>query len=294
MAIIVLAAANNLNFNSGLSGIGPNNHSAESTLTFTQIARTKDIYVSASNHLPLTQESVQRSIYLSVTSFLDLYQQGARSIECLAVSSLYFVGTPVSGNFQSAANIIGFAQTVQPSRGLDSTLNLSQSVTLVRDVAFAGATQIGFVQNVAVWKHNSLAPVITIPTVPTFSPVVLTGAGRTITLRVPLFGNSDSLELSRVQRNSRAGDLIIWRHPNWPKAEKWKYAFENLTERQSKDFLSFIDATLGQEITLTDHEGVSWTGIIVTPESPVSQEGPDAGVRCGGFNCEFEFQGVPA
>lgn len=294
MAIIVLAAESNLNFNSGLSGIQPNNLSVSSTLTFTQVARTKDIFVSASNHLMLTQQSIQHSIYLSVSSYLDLHQQGARSIECHAVSSLYFVGTPVSGNFQSAADVLGLAQAVQASRGLDSFLNLTQTVSLVRDIAFPAATQIGFVQNVAVWKHNSLAPVIAIPAVPEFTPVVLTGAGRTITLRVPEFGNTDSIELSRIQRNSRAGDLIIWRHPSWPKAEKWKYSFQNLSERQSKDFLAFIDATLGQEITLTDHEGVSWSGIIVTPEAPVSQEGPDAGVRCGGFNCEFEFQGVPA
>lgn len=124
-------------------------------------------------------------------------------------------------------------------------------------------------------------------------PVVLTSPDHitlsfgnlSIDLRNPDFGESQGFESSRINRKTRAGELIIFRNPNWPKSKTLRYQFSFLKESQAKALLAFFEQTAGQEITLVDFEGRTWLGIIRTPATNVIEQGRY------NYTAEFEFEG---
>jgi hypothetical protein len=101
----------------------------------------------------------------------------------------------------------------------------------------------------------------------TFGPFVLQ-------LINPDFGDRESLEIRRVSRKTRGGDLVVFRDPGWPKfaTYQWKWSF--LNQGDLSRLLYFVRQSLGQVITVVDYEGRTLTGcIITTPANEVSQEG---------------------
>ena len=116
------------------------------------------------------------------------------------------------------------------------------------------------------------------------SAITLTYGATTITLRPPEFENVQSVSLSRVNRKTRNGDLIVFRDSNWSKAEILKLQFRYLSTKQSQDLLYFIQISLGQDVTFIDYEGRTFVGTIITPAGNISQPGiQDIGA-------EIEFQ----
>lgn len=103
--------------------------------------------------------------------------------------------------------------------------------------------------------------------------LTMTFGSRTITLRNPDFGNKHGIEVRRIQRKTRGGDLIVVRDPAWAKTSFFDYKFSFLTQDKLSELLAFMKETLGQIITITDHEGFVRQGIIISPSDPVSQEG---------------------
>jgi len=297
MADIIVSAQSALNFNSGAGSLPVATKAADSTITFTQVARHNHINVTVANQINFTQGSVyNRTVLLSAESLLAFTDAARRAIEVSASNLLSFSQAGKRVIPVSATSVIGFANTgVTPgvAHGAYGQLTINQVATVTKELGGVTSSTLVMAHAASVYKANSLQPVIVVPAVPVHTPVILTYGSWSLTLKVPRFGNTDSIELSRVQRNSRAGDLIIWAHPSWPKTEILKFSFVNLSNTKAKEFLAFLDATLGQDITLTDHEGVVWTGFIITPETPITQSGREDKVSCGGFNCEFEFQGVP-
>jgi len=92
-----------------------------------------------------------------------------------------------------------------------------------------------------------------------------------LTLRSPEWGDTESLEYTRVNRRTRGGDLIIFRDENWPKAQLFRLTFSLLKDEKEKVF-NLIRRSLGKNIIFTDHEGYSWTGIITNPETPITKD----------------------
>ncbi len=107
-----------------------------------------------------------------------------------------------------------------------------------------------------------------------------------LVIRKPDFGDSDSYEVFRVQRNSRGGDLQIYSDPMWPTTEILEMKFSYLSGTEAGDLLDFMDATNGAKINFTDHYGRKWEGFILTPEAAVIQD------KRVGFNITIRFQGV--
>lgn len=101
----------------------------------------------------------------------------------------------------------------------------------------------------------------------------MTFGTRTITLRNPDFGNKHGVEVRRIQAKTRGGDLLIYRDPMWAKTSFFEYKFSFLTQDKLTELLEFMKLTLGQIISITDHEGFTRSGIITSPNDPVSQEG---------------------
>lgn len=116
--------------------------------------------------------------------------------------------------------------------------------------------------------------------------VTLTYGSLSMTLRNPDFENVDRIEVSRISRKTRGGDLVIYRDPAWPTTRSFDLKFSFLSEIQTRNLLRFLDQSLGQNIVLVDWEGRSWTGIITTPLAEVTQPGRE------NKTAHFLFQGV--
>jgi len=107
----------------------------------------------------------------------------------------------------------------------------------------------------------------------------------TILLRAPELDNIDQNVTSRINRETRGGNLIIFADPTWPKVNIIKISFIGLLEAEAISLQDFIINHLGKDILLTDWEGREWIGII-TEKDVISQTSD-----CN-WSASFSFEGV--
>ena len=105
--------------------------------------------------------------------------------------------------------------------------------------------------------------------------VVLTYNDLSVTLPAPNLRNKFLPKISRIQREARGGELIIFRDPIWSKMIALNWAFEGLTSVQAEDCLDFTSQSCGDVISVLDFESRTLEGIIINPTNPISQEKPD-------------------
>ncbi len=117
------------------------------------------------------------------------------------------------------------------------------------------------------------------------SSISLTYGSTILTLRNPDFGNSHRLEMARINRKTRGGDLRIKRDPMWPESEILTFKFSYLKESDTLKLLHFYEQSLGKDVVLVDYEGRSWTGIITN--KPTIGEGSK-----NNFTTDIVFQGI--
>ncbi len=116
-------------------------------------------------------------------------------------------------------------------------------------------------------------------TFPYISPI------STVTLRVPLFGNTDVSETGIKVRRTVSNQLSVARGATWPVIRKLKFSFTALPKAQLDAFTMFCLASSGFEIGILDQENRQWRGVI-TSQIESSQVGPGCD-----FATSFEFQG---
>jgi hypothetical protein len=123
---------------------------------------------------------------------------------------------------------------------------------------------------------NAPAPPVTPPTLST-GTVTLTypfiSPSTTVVLRNPEFENRDLLNFTRINRTTRGGSQIVFADPVWPKSQVLRLSITHLSPAQGRDLLDFLLTSLGKEIGLLDHEGRQWKGIIINPDTILSQPG---------------------
>lgn len=122
----------------------------------------------------------------------------------------------------------------------------------------------------------------------------------TLELRSPEFNDKLVKKFTRIYRKSRGNTLIVFRDPAWPKTDIINWAFRGLTNIQAADALAFYKLSAGKYIRLTTYESLVYQGIIINPNNPISQEGPDVILpdpnpdNCtvnSSFTLKFDFQG---
>jgi hypothetical protein len=94
-----------------------------------------------------------------------------------------------------------------------------------------------------------------------------------VILRAPEMDNRDRNAYNRVQGETRGGKLRVYADPIWPKVRTLAVTIVGLTEAEVDEFQTFVAATLGQSIGLTDWEGRLWEGVITTPDEVATQDG---------------------
>jgi hypothetical protein len=109
-------------------------------------------------------------------------------------------------------------------------------------------------------------------------------------LRNPKFGNSFSLD-TRVRIHKLEGDDIqIFKPSDQPAIHSFKVDFEALTDLDIQNFLNFLDASAGELITLKDHEGTDWEGVITSPTVEIMEYRENGSAVCQ-WQTGFEFEG---
>jgi hypothetical protein len=115
--------------------------------------------------------------------------------------------------------------------------------------------------------------------------ITLTCGNLSITLRNPDFGNTESIESRRIQRQTRGGDLITYRDSRWSKTIIIGYKITILSETELYKWQTFLRVSLGKLCTLVDYEGRTWQGVILTPNDETSQPAREI------YSAGFQFQG---
>lgn len=94
-----------------------------------------------------------------------------------------------------------------------------------------------------------------------------------IRLPRPEYGNIKKLDMTRINRRSRGGDLIVYSDSIWPKTKTLSLTFSWLSSKTVEELKQFFQQFLGKEIKYFDHLGFIWLGYIMSPAAQVIQQG---------------------
>ncbi len=263
------------------------------SLTLSQTVRVSWIAENVNQPFSLHQSvTLTKTQNIAAANQLAIKQVMGRSTAIAVLNNLHITQNAASVNPQDAANILHVTQSVVPSYAFIGTLDIGQNLSHTKSVVRGPVSTLTLVSQVAVVKvdgvntYNIAVPDPVLPTDVTFSL-----GSESITLKIPEIGDVDKLDITRVQEQTRGGDLIIYRDPVWSVTETLKMKFINLTRGLSDQFLHFMMDTIGQQITMVDWQGVTWLGIITTPDAQRNCLGDN---NCGTYEIEIEFQGNKA
>lgn len=209
----------------------------------------------------------------------------------------------------SATSSLSLTQTVQGSLGLSSTLNLTQSVS--GGLGYDAESLLSFTQTVdpgeSIW-NRSISQSISMTsaangwnandpclrrfgrqTTPLASNGKLTlysvDGLHSLVLKNPETDNRRRASFDRVLRETRGGDLIVYRDPNWNTVQSLQFTIIGIKRSLLTDLQTFMDNTLGEEIVLVDWLGEEWRGIITRPDEIATEDNE------GYWTYAFEFEG---
>lgn len=113
--------------------------------------------------------------------------------------------------------------------------------------------------------------------------MTFTFGASSIVLPQPSFSDTESLNISRVARETRGKKQIIFRDPIWPSSRMMTWRFEDLTQVLYDDLLTFLQESIGYEITVLDYRGRNLSGVITNPQTEASEH--------SGYTIELDFEG---
>lgn len=119
-----------------------------------------------------------------------------------------------------------------------------------------------------------------------FSVETVTGPKTVVQLRSPEMDDRHRISFTRVNRETRGGELNVFADPLWPEASTLLFTITNLKKSQADALQEFFQSTLGQQIKLHDWTGTSWLGVVTTPNEVATEDHTDR------WTVLFEFEGV--
>ena len=207
-------------------------------------------------------------------------------------------------------DFIEFVQTVAVGKGLTDSdiISFSQLITtshdfvrVVEDANFIEHSMTYYIDNGCNRKQyarfigEGSAPVIPPQRLVFNANMALESISTNdlLILRNPETDDNDRLGFSRINRETRGGELNVFADPNWAEVNTLLFTITALadgTRSQCPDVinttLEFFQSTLGEEIFLHDWTGTSWRGVVTTPNE-VATEDSD-----GWWTLAFEFEGT--
>ncbi len=110
-------------------------------------------------------------------------------------------------------------------------------------------------------------------------------SGYILTLIVPDFGDIRRRDFQRINRRSRANDLVVYRDPTWVKSDNITIKLSHLNEYQKYNLINFLEFNTGHIVQYRDYENNLWQGFIMNPSVPFIQTAPCT------YECEIQFSG---
>lgn len=291
MAVINLQAGNFLALQQNETGQPDNiNQVINQSLTISQVVRCSDQLINSNQFFNVLQNALTvNTLNISASNYLQLAQLMGPTKYLVTNNTIQLTQVGANVNIQILGNNLSIAQTTLASFNYFNSLVIAQAVSPVLDLIRTFTQPLVLHSFVAVFKTdgvNTYAITTPVPVQP--NAIVLTCGSQSVTLRIPEIGDSDKIEIDRVQEQTRGGDLIIFRDATWPTTEILKYKITNLLKSQVTSLLNFFQTTVGLSVTLLDYQGIVWNGIILTPDAEVICTGD---FNCGSYDVEFEFQG---
>jgi hypothetical protein len=105
--------------------------------------------------------------------------------------------------------------------------------------------------------------------------ITLQGAHGSITLDNPKFGDTNTLVLNRILRETRGNDLVMKNVPGWTGTELMRWEWDYLTDQKLRTLRHFFEAHIGLVVQTTDHYGVVRNVLFLKPDAEFSQIGFD-------------------
>lgn len=270
-------------------------------IVFSDLVLEKGIQVYANDTIGfISQADSAGSTYnVPVGDDVILDQQPKQTFTETPSSSISF--TQTAEREVPADNTVTFSQTATYTVGNSATQSVTfdDTATVAGEFTGPASTTLTFSHTVIPVIENKCdlheyTPIGTLAAAPSLSvatSISLTYSAFNITLRNPEFGNSDDVTSFRVFRQSRGGTYSSYRASYWPTETTLSYSFRALTRTEAQNFLQFYKDSLGQEVTLVDHEGRSWTGLIESVNAPVADNG--GFVHNCGYSASLTFVGAP-
>lgn len=107
-----------------------------------------------------------------------------------------------------------------------------------------------------------------------------------VTLRNPETDNTRRSAFDRVVRETRGGNLIVYRDDSWNTVQTLLFTIVAMKRSMITDLQTFFLNTLGEQIRLVDWLGEEWDGIVTRPDEIFTED------REGYWTFAFEFEGT--
>jgi hypothetical protein len=260
------------------------------TLVFTEKTKVSPIRLSVIDQLHIgSQASIRTSIKnLTVTENIHFEDRAAKG-QLIVITEFFGLFDNVKHSpYEILTDTLTITELIIVHKAKNATdlLIFTESALykLIRNIPIIDS--INFIDGAAIFINkcgfNALGNVVLSDP----HQITLTFGSNVLILRNPEIGDARNLEIARINRKTRGGDLVIYRDPTWPITEVLRFSFTALTDTKAYQLDYFLQVSLGQLITLVDYEGRTWQGIIRSPQGTITQQG-----ICN-YNAEFEFEGV--
>lgn len=279
----------------------------EDTLAFVQVASfTGPRYESAQNNLGLQQGVVACFgtpwVGIEIEQALSLVDIAGRGRFQTVNQSITFVEDAF--RVYAVEQSLGLSQVLNGGRFLDvvQELNLSDSfsgnATLNRAI-----TQDGIVKQAFTYFFSSVCdrkrysrfegagqgsglPLQRVAFDAEFAVETVVGPKTVVQLRSPEMDDRHRIGFTRINRETRGGELNVFADPLWPEVSTLLFTITNLKKSQADALQDFFQSTLGQQIKLHDWTGTTWLGVVTTPNEVATEDHTDR------WTVLFEFEGV--
>lgn len=183
------------------------------------------------------------------------------------------------------SDLLTFIETndVQVVKVSNDTLVFVETDSVIKVRNLIGSDTLVFVEGNSVFKPTK--KFIANPATLGSSDIRLKFGSTQHTFRKYLFGNSESINYSRINRKSAGGDIIV-AAASANVVTTLAFTIRMLTCDDLAVLQQFLHDTVGQLIEFRDHENNNWEGVIVTPNNPQTQTGRNT------YSLSLEFQGV--
>lgn len=232
-----------------------------------RLTLNKIVNLNFSETLSFTEVSSPRTFIFALDEFLVFLEYPSG-----------FVGPSISETLIFSETLTAFVN--KPN---SDTLDFTETLVLTKIKNLLFTETLSFTEGLNFYKPSK--NFIINPETVVNSDVSFQYGSRTLSWKKYVFGNSENVNYSRINRKSAGGDLIVASASN-NSITTLAFTLRMLTCDELEAIQSFLHDTVGQEIIFTDHESISWTGIITTPNSPKVQTGRNT------YSLSLEFQGV--